>query len=67
MKKKVQEEVPAVAKRYANEFIEEINADCSIHGKKPFDNDDDNKPSATDKKKYNNISKKKLARLTLNP
>ena len=59
-KKKIQEEVPVAAKRYADELMKEINDDRVSHGKKPFDddNDDNNKP----KKKRDNTSKKKLKR-----
>ena len=59
-KKKIQEEVPVAAKRYADELMKEINDDRVSHGKKPFDddNDDNNKP----KKKRDNTSKKKLER-----
>ena len=59
-KKKIKEEVPTAAKRYAKELLEEINADREAHGKKPFedDNDDNDKP----KKKRDNTSKKKLKR-----
>lgn len=69
-KKKIQEEVPEAAKRYAEELLREINEDREEHGKKPFDDhdnhDDDNhddrdhhdKPSKPNK----NTSKKKLAR-----
>ena len=59
-KKKIQEEVPTAAKRYAKELMEEVNADREDHGKKPFDDDDD-KPQSP-KKKKDNTSKKKLAR-----
>ncbi len=66
-KKKIQEEVPVAAKRYAKELMEEINADREVHDKKPFDdeNDDndgeDNNPPTTSKPNKN-TSKKKLAR-----
>ena len=60
-KKKIQEEVPIAAKRYAKELMEEVNADREEHGKKHFDDDDDDKPQAP-KKKKDNTSKKKLAR-----
>ena len=36
-KKKIQEEVPVAAKRYADELMKEINADREAHGKKAFD------------------------------
>ena len=59
-KKKIIEEVPVAAKRYADELLKEINADRESHSKKPFDdeNDDNDKP----KKKKDNTSKKKLKR-----
>lgn len=38
-KKKIKEEVPVAAKRYAEELLEEINADRESHGKKPFDDE----------------------------
>ena len=59
-KKKIKEEVQIAAKRYAEELLEEINADRETHGKKPFDddNDDNDRP----KNKKGNTSKKKLKR-----
>ena len=58
-KKKIQEEIPVAAKRYADELMKEINSDREVHGKKPFDDDnDESKP----KKKRDNTSKKKLKR-----
>ncbi len=57
-KKKIQDEVPVAAKRYAKELMEEVNKDRDEHGRKPFD-DDDHKPT----KPGTNMSKKKLARL----
>lgn len=65
-KKKIKEEVPVAAKRYADELLEEINEDREAHGKKPFKTDedngnDDNTPSKP-KKKRDNTSKKKLKR-----
>ena len=56
-KKKIELEVPVAAKRYAEELLEEINADREEHGKKPFDMDDTTK---TNGKKKDNTSKKKL-------
>ena len=41
-KKKIKEEVPIAAKRYADELLEEINEDREAHGKKPFSTDEDN-------------------------
>ena len=60
-KKKIKEEVPVAAKRYADELFEEINADREKHGKKPLEKDDNKKPpkSKTAQKK-NHTSKKKL-------
>ena len=64
-KKVVKKEVPVAAKRYAEELMEEVNADREAHGKKPFEddsNDDDNnsEPPTPPKKKRDNTSKKKL-------
>lgn len=59
-KKKIQEEVPAASKRYAKELIKEVNADREKHGKKPFDDDDNNEPPKPSKPNKN-TSKKKLA------
>ena len=42
--------------------MEEVNADRELHGKKPFDDDDE--PPAPTKKPRDNTSKKKLARNT---
>ena len=38
-KKTIKEEIPAAAKRYSKELMEEINSDREAHGKKPFDDD----------------------------
>ena len=66
-KKVVKEEVEVEAKRYAEELMEEVNADRIAHGKKPFategeetDEKEDNDPPSTPKKKRDNTSKKKL-------
>ena len=63
-KKAVKKEVPVAAKRYAEELMEEVNADREAHGKKPFedDTDDDNSnvPPTSPRKKRDNTSKKKL-------
>ena len=64
-KKAVKKEVPVAAKRYAEELMQEVNADREAHGKKPLasDDDDDNdeqNPPAPPKKKRDNTSKKKL-------
>ncbi len=56
-KKKIEIEIPVAAKRYAEELLEEINADREEHGKKPFDTDD---ATNTKGKKKDNTSKKKL-------
>lgn len=56
-KKKIKEEIPVAAKRYADELIKEINADREAHGKKPFD--DENNDNDKSKKKKDNTSKKR--------
>ena len=64
-KKKIQEEIPAASKRYADELMKEINADREEHGKKPFDDnkeDDDNNEPPKPSRPAKNTSKKKLAR-----
>ena len=64
-KKAVKKEVPVTAKRYAEELMQEVNADREAHGKKPLasdeddDSDEQNTP-APPKKKKDNTSKKKL-------
>ena len=58
-KKRVKEQVPVAAKIYAEELMEEVNADREAHGKKPFD---DEEPPEPPKKKRDNTSRKKLAR-----
>jgi Transposase and inactivated derivatives len=58
-KKQVKEQIPAASKHYAQELMNEVNADREKHGKKPFDDDDDQPPSST-KKRRDNTSKKKL-------
>jgi len=35
-KKQVKEQVPAAARHYAKELMEEVNADREAHGKKPL-------------------------------
>ena len=64
IKKTVKVEVPFEAKRYAQELMEEVNADREAHGKKPFDNDEDDSqpPTSPGKKKRDNTSRKKLKR-----
>lgn len=63
-KKKIQEEIPVASKRYAEELMEEVNADREAHGKKAFEHDEDDtgNPPTVPKKKRDNTSKKKLAR-----
>ena len=65
-KKTVKKEVPVAAKRYAQELMDEVNADREAHGKKPFadetDDDNGNEPPTAPKKKRDNTSKKKLKR-----
>jgi transposase len=60
-KKKVQEEIPVASKRYAEELMQEVNADREDHGKKAFDDEDKNDPPKPSKP-AKNTSKKKLAR-----
>ena len=59
-KKQVKEQIPAASKHYAQELMDEVNADREAHGKKPFDDDDEPPPSP--RKPKDNTSKKKLAR-----
>ena len=59
-KKQMKEQIPAAARHYAKELMEEVNADREAHDKKPFD--DDNDPPASPKKHKDNTSKKKLTR-----
>ena len=56
----MKEQIPAAARHYAKELMEEVNADREAHDKKPFD--DDNDPPASPRKHKDNTSKKKLAR-----
>ena len=56
----MKEQIPAAARHYAKELMEEVNADREAHDKKPFD--DDNDPPASSKKHNDNTSKKKLSR-----
>ena len=46
-KKQVKEQIPAAARHYAKELMEEVNADREAHGKKPFDDDNDPPASPT--------------------
>ncbi|MCG4774891.1 transposase, partial [Lawsonibacter sp. DFI.5.51] len=59
-KKQMKEQIPAAARHYAKELMEEVNADREAHGKKPFDDDNDSPASSRNHK--DNTSKKKLAR-----
>ena len=63
-KKVVKKEVPVAAKRYAEELMEEVNADREAHGKGPFeddtDDDNNNEPPAPPKKRRDNTSKKTM-------
>lgn len=43
-KKRVKEQVPVAAKIYAEELMEEVNADREAHGKKPFDDEEPPEP-----------------------
>ena len=61
-KKKIQEEVPVASKRYAKELMEEVNADREEHGKKPFDDENDDNDPPKSSKPNKNTSRKKLAR-----
>lgn len=54
-------QVPVAAKVYARELMEEVNADREAHGKKPFDDGDD-QPPTPGKKRRDNTSRKKRAR-----
>ena len=53
--------MPVASKHYAKELMAEVNADREAHGKKPFDEDNDEPPTAP-KKRKDNTSRKKLAR-----
>ena len=61
-KKKIQEEVPVASKRYAKELMEEVNADREEHGKKPFDDENDDNDPPKSSKPNKNTSRKKVAR-----
>ena len=56
----MKEQIPAAARHYAKELMDEVNADREAHGRKPFDDDNDHPTSP--KKPKDNTSKKKLAR-----
>ena len=60
-KKQIKEQVPVASKHYAKELMAEVNADREAHGKKPFDEDNDEPPTAP-KNRKDNTSRKKLAR-----
>lgn len=60
-KKQVKAVIPAASKRYAQELMEEVNADRESRGKPPFDNGEP--PKSGGKKRQDNTSRKKLARL----
>ncbi len=59
-RKQVKAAIPAASRRYAQELMEEVNADREAHGKAPFE--DDEEPPVPPKKHRDNTSKKKLAR-----
>ena len=61
-KKAVKTQIPVASRHYAEELMEEVNADREAHGKKPFDDDDENDPPAVPKKRRDNTSRKKQAR-----
>ncbi|MGM9573095.1 MAG: transposase, partial [Hominicoprocola sp.] len=52
-KKQIKEQVPVASKHYAKELMAEVNADREAHGKKPFDEDNDEPPAAPKKRKDN--------------
>lgn len=59
-KKQVKVSIPVASKHYAQELMEEVNADREAHGKNPFDDGDE--PPMPSKKRKDNTSRKKLAR-----
>ncbi len=59
-KKQVKEQIPAAARHYAKELMEEVNAAREAHGRKPFDDDNDHPTSP--RKPKDSTSPKKLAR-----
>lgn len=63
-KKVVKEEVEVEAKRYAEELMEEVNADRIAHGKKPFATE---KEEADEKKRDNTSKKKTVTKSTTDP
>ena len=60
-KKQVKAQIPAASKHYVRELMEEVNAECDAHGKKPFDDDGD-APPPPPKKRKDNATRKKQAR-----
>ena len=42
--KKIRKKVPVAAARYREELMAEVNADREAHGKKPFDDDNNDSP-----------------------
>lgn len=60
-KKAVKAQIPAASRHYAQELMEEVNADREAHGKKPFDDGDENDPPTALRKRRDNTSKKKQA------
>ena len=61
-RKKIKEEIPVASKRYADELLEEINADREAHGKEPFGNEENNPTKSKRQQKKNHTSKKKQKR-----
>ena len=50
LKKHIKKEIPKAAKIYEKQLMEEINADRETHGKKPFKDDDDDRPKPPETK-----------------
>lgn len=46
LNKRVKKAIPAAARVYEKQLMEEVNADREAHGKKPFKDDDDSMPPA---------------------
>lgn len=59
-KKQVKAAIPTASKRYAQELMEEVNADREAHGKAPFN--DGEPPKSGGKKRRDNTSKEKQRR-----
>lgn len=53
-RKQLKVQLPVSSQHYTKELMEEVNADRELHGKKPFDNDDE--PPAPTKKRRDNTS-----------